>query len=65
MEKVVHKFRSFKEQEEYEKDYWGKASINEKFEAVETIRGLFISTFYPNSKKIEKVVTKRKLNDQE
>ena len=30
MEKVVHKFNSFKEQEKFERDFWLKASYGEK-----------------------------------
>jgi hypothetical protein len=61
MEKIVHKFRSFKEQERFEKEYWKKASISEKFEAIETIRAVFISTFHSDKSGIKKVVNKRNL----
>ncbi len=65
MEKVVHKFKSFKEQEDFERDFWRKVSIAQKFDAVETARAIYISTFHPEVKGIEKVVTKRNLHDEE
>lgn len=65
MEKVVHKFKSFREQEKFELEFWDNASIGEKFEAVEQIRANFMSIFYPDVKGIEKVVKFRKLHDKE
>ena len=65
MEKVVHKFSSFKEQEKFERDFWLKASPQEKFDAIETIRAIYISTFHPKINKIRKVVKKRKLNHRD
>lgn len=65
MEKVIHKFKSFKEQEEFEKNYWLKASVDHKFETLEAIRNVYISTFHSEVKGIEKVVTKRNLYDDE
>ena len=64
MEKVVHKFSSFKEQEKYEKDYWLNASLQEKFEAVETIRAIYISTFCSNIQVIEKIVRIKKFGEE-
>lgn len=64
MEKVVHKFSSFEEQEKFEKEYWQKASAAEKFETVEAIRAFYIRTFYPDFTKIEKMVRKRKLGEE-
>lgn len=64
MEKVVHKFSSFEEQEKFEKEYWQKASAAEKFETVEAIRDFYIRTFYPDFTKIEKMVRKRKLGEE-
>jgi hypothetical protein len=64
MEKVVHKFSSFEEQEKFEKEYWQKASAAEKFDTVEAIRAFYVKTLYPNFTKIEKVVRKRKLGEE-
>jgi hypothetical protein len=65
MEKAVHEFKSFKEADDFEKEYWLNASVSEKFEAVEVIRANYNGLFHSDLKGIEKVVKKRKLHDKE
>ncbi len=65
MEKVVRKFKTFKEADDFENEYWLKASVSEKFEAVEIIRKNYLSILHPDIMGIEKVVKFRKLHDEE
>lgn len=65
MEKVVKKFSSFDEAEKAEIEYWRNASVDERINTLIYIQEFMLQFFYPNVKGIEKVVTKRKLHDEE
>ena len=65
MEKVIRKFNSFEEAEKAEIEYWQNASTEERIKTLFYIQELMLSMYYPDIKSIEKVVTKRKLYDEE
>jgi hypothetical protein len=63
IEKTVKIFKSFKEQEEADKEYWKNISGEEKIRMVEEMRAEYIRLFHPEIKGIEKVVRIRKLGE--
>jgi hypothetical protein len=65
MEKIIKKFNSFEEAEKEEIEYWRNASIEERIDTLLHLQELMLHFFYPDAKGIEKVVTKRKLYNNE
>jgi hypothetical protein len=63
IERTVKIFKSFKEQEEADIEYWKNISGEEKIKMVEEMRAEYIRLFHPEIKGIEKVVRIRKLGD--
>lgn len=63
IEKTVKIFKSFKEQEEADTEYWKNISGDEKMRIVEEMRIEYIRLFHPEIKGIEKVVRIRKLGE--
>ena len=70
IEKTVKIFKSFKEQEEADLEYWQKISgeekmriVEEKMRIVEEMRKEYIRLHHPEIKSIEKFVRIRKLGE--
>ncbi|MGA7722225.1 MAG: hypothetical protein WCA84_13730 [Ignavibacteriaceae bacterium] len=63
IEKTVKIFKSFKEQEEADLEYWQKISGEEKMRIVEEMRKEYIRLHHPEIKSIEKFVRIRKLGE--
>ena len=51
MEKVVKKFKSFKEAEANEKKYWRNASYEERINTMLYLQQLMLEQFYPDVKR--------------
>ena len=64
MEKVVRKFNSFEEAEAYEREYWRNASYEERINAMLYLQQLMLELFYPDVKKMEKVISFRKYSEE-
>ena len=65
MEKTIKIFKNFEEAEKAEIEFWQNASTEEKINTLLAIQYMMLQFFYPNEKRMEKILTKRKLNDQE
>ncbi len=65
IEKTIRKFSSFEEAEKAEIEYWQNASVEERINSLLYTQEMMLQFFYPNEKGMEKILTKRKLNDQE
>lgn len=65
MEKIVRKFKSFKEAEEAEIEYWRNASFEERLNTLEAIRIFTYKMLNYNFDRIEKVVKIRKRGEEE
>jgi hypothetical protein len=63
IEKTVKIFKSFKEQDEADLEYWRNISGEEKMRIVEEMRKEYIRLYHPEFKGIEKVVRIRKLGE--
>jgi hypothetical protein len=63
MEKAVKKFKSFKEAEEAEKEYWQNASYEKRIETMLHIQQQMLELFYPDVKGMEKVISFRKYGE--
>ncbi len=60
MEKTIKIFKSFKEAEEAEVEYWRNLSGKEKLEVLDAIQFMHLKMLYPDGKEIEKVVKIKK-----
>ncbi len=65
MEKIVRKFKNFKEAEEAEIEYWRNASFEERLNTLEAIRIFTYKMLNYNFDRIEKVVKIRKRGEEE
>jgi len=63
IEKTVKIFKSFKEQDEADLEYWRNISGEEKMRIVEEMRKEYIRLYHAEFKGIEKVVRIRKLGE--
>lgn len=64
MEKVVRKFYSFEEEEAAEREYWQNASYEKRIETLLHLQQVMLELFYPDVKKMEKVVGFRKYGEE-
>jgi hypothetical protein len=65
MEKTIKIFKNFEEAEKAEIEYWQNASEEERINSLLYTQEMMLQFFYPNEKRMEKILTKRKLYDQE
>ena len=63
MEKVIKKFKNFEEAEAADKEYWRNATYEERVNAMLYLQQLMLELFYPDVKRMEKVVSFRKYGD--
>jgi len=64
MEKIIKKFNSFKEAEAAEREYWQNASYEKRVETLLYLQQLMLELFYPDVKKMEKIISIRKLHEE-
>ena len=65
IEKVVKKFSRFEEAEKAEIEYWQNLPLKKKLEMMNAIQLMQLEFFYPGVTRIEKVIKKRKLGEEE
>lgn len=63
MEKIIKVFKSHKEADEADKEYWRNASYETRIETMFFIQQLMLELYYPDVKRMEKVISKRKFGD--
>jgi len=64
MEKVIKTYKGFEEAEAAEKEFWQNASYEKRIETMLYIQELMLQLFYPDVKRIEKVVSFRKYGEE-
>jgi len=64
MEKIIKKFNSFKEAEAAEREYWQNASYEKRVETLLYLQQLMLELFYPDVKKMEKIISIGKLHEE-
>ena len=64
MEKIIKKYKNFEEANAAEKEYWQNASYEERINTMLHVQQLMLELFYPDVKKMEKVMSIRKLHEE-
>ena len=64
MEKVIRKFKRFKDAEAYEREYWRNVSYEERINTMFYLQQLMLELFYPDVKRMEKVISFRKYDGE-
>ena len=64
MEKIVKKFKNFKEAEAAEREYWQNASYEKRIETMLYLQQMILELFYPHVKRMEKVLGFRKYGEE-
>ena len=64
MEKVVKKFKSFEEADAADREYWQNASYEERINTMLYLQQLMLELFYPEVKRMEKVISLRKYGEE-
>jgi|GEM_PF-2854517 len=62
--RTIKKFNSFKEAEAAEREYWQNASYEKRVETLLYLQQLMLELFYPDVKKMEKIISIRKLHEE-
>jgi hypothetical protein len=63
MEKVIKKFKNFEEAEAADREYWRNATYEERVNTMLHLQQLMLELFYPDVKRMEKVISFRKYGD--
>jgi hypothetical protein len=63
MEKVIKKFKIFEEAEAADREYWRNATYEERVNTMLHLQQLMLELFYPDVKRMEKVISFRKYGD--
>ena len=64
MEKTIKIYKSFEEAEAAEKEYWQNASYEKRVETLLYLQQLMLELFYPDVKRMEKVISFGKLHEE-